>query len=160
LVVSRAKQGERREVIALLAARFPQCFSIEVPRAPLKIGIHAEILTALNGAIRPDQLQRALADYTSVPGYLRSIVSGASRCDLYGSPAGVVTDEEAAYANAKRRGKRRKAIVATTIETPIAAAVVTRRPQFSASPLAGPKRLSLADLRAAARLRRSISIMR
>src|SRR5712671_1102551 len=100
LVVSRAKQRERQEVIALLAARFPQCFSIQVPRMPLKIGIHAEMLVALNGAIKFDQLQRALAEYTSVPGYLRSIVLGARRCDLYGGSAGVVTHEEAAYAKA------------------------------------------------------------
>jgi len=46
-----------------LAERFPDCFSIQVPRAPLKIGIHAEVLAALNGTVKPDQLQRALAKY-------------------------------------------------------------------------------------------------
>ena len=109
--MSRVRQRECREVIALLTARFPQCFPIQAPLAPLKIGIHAEILAALNGAINPDQLQRALAEYTSVPSYLRSIVPGASRCDLYGSSAGVVTHEEAAYAKAKMERKLQPALV-------------------------------------------------
>ena len=109
--MSRIKQRERREVIALLATRFPQCFSIHAPRAPLKIGIHAEVLDALNGAVKPDQLQRALANYTSVPGYLRSIVPGTSRWDINGSSTGVVTHEEAAYAKAKMGRMRQQVII-------------------------------------------------
>jgi ProP effector len=152
--VSKARQRERREVIALLAARFPKCFSIQAPRVPLKIGIHAEILAALNGAIKPDQLQQALAKYTSVHGYLHSIVAGASRYDIYGSLAGVVTHEEAAYAKAKKARKHQHGIV-TTMETIFVPAMSASRPPSSASPPTRAKRLSLGDLRTAGRRRRS-----
>jgi sRNA-binding protein len=39
-------------VIALLAELFPECFSVyEGRRRPLKIGIHRDILAAVDGAL-------------------------------------------------------------------------------------------------------------
>jgi sRNA-binding protein len=107
--LSKAKQKARREAIALLAERFPQCFSIEGRREPLKIGTHADVLATLDGAIRPDELRRALASYTGNASYLRGVVPGACRRDLDGKPAGIVTPEEAADASAGHRCGHRAA---------------------------------------------------
>jgi hypothetical protein len=48
-------------VIAVLAEMFPKCFSVyEGRRRPLKIGIHRDIGAALDGAVTPAELHRAL----------------------------------------------------------------------------------------------------
>ena len=153
--MSKAKQQERREVIVLLTERFPQCFSVDGPRKPLKVGIYADIVAALDGAVTPEQLRRGLAAYTGVAGYLRGIVPGASRFDLDGKAAGVVTFEEAAAAKGTMARKLRPA-PAMNPETPLVPVDEPKLRPDSAPPSVptGPKRLSLADLREAARRRR------
>jgi ProP effector len=155
--VSKAKQQERGEVIALLAERFPKCFSLGAPRKPLKVGIHADILAALGEAIAAEKLRRGLAAYTGTATYLRGIVAGAIRRDLHGQAAGRVTEKEAAAAKAAMARKRPLASAIPT-QTPLAPEIAqaeSERRIPSDSPSApGPKRLSLADLRAAARQRR------
>src|SRR5262249_29794305 len=85
--------------IALLAETFPNCFSIyEERRRPLKIGIDRDILTALDGAITPAELHRALGAYCCNEAYLGRLRKGAWRLDLNGEPAGVVIDDEEAHA--------------------------------------------------------------
>jgi ProP effector len=102
-------------VIALLAERWPACFSVyQGDRKPLKVGIHLEIIAALDGAVTPAKLSRALRRYTSNRSYRARLIAGAQRVGLEGEPSGTVTAEQAAL----------------------------------------PPRLSLADLRAAARARR------
>jgi hypothetical protein len=61
-----APVGARREAvaaaIALLAELYPKCFSIyERRRRPLKIGIHNDVLAAVDGVITPAELHGALA---------------------------------------------------------------------------------------------------
>jgi ProQ/FINO family len=51
--------------IELLAETYPRCFFIfEQRRRPLKVGIHHDILAALDGAITPRELGIALRFYT------------------------------------------------------------------------------------------------
>jgi ProP effector len=124
--------------IALLAETFPKCFAVfEQRRQPLKIGIHADIAAALDGAITLEELSNALRFYTGNVGYLRSLRAGAPRIDLDGQPAGVVTAEETAFAKTRLRAQRKN----------------SAKP---AVPTAAPKRLGLADLKAAALQRRAI----
>ena len=53
-------------VIELLAETFPACFAIfEQRRRPLKIGIHHDVLAALDGVITQEELSRALAIYAA-----------------------------------------------------------------------------------------------
>ena len=62
------RQNKRRAdaVIELLAETWPECFSIwEKRRRPLKIGIHRDVLAALDGAVTPVELSRAFR-FTSV----------------------------------------------------------------------------------------------
>ena len=121
-------------VLELLAETWPATFSIyENRRRPLKIGIHHEILAALDGAVSAAELSLALRYYVSNKVYKSRLAVGAARIGLDGNPAGVVTPEE------------------------IPAPVPSPSPPSPAPPSAPPapsRRLSLADLRAAAARRR------
>lgn len=124
--------------IALLVKRFPACFAMyEARRRPLKIGIRSDIAATLDGAITPHDLANALRVYCGNRGYLASTRTGAARIDLAGKPVGVVTEQESQ--SAKERLIARKA-------RPPAKPTQPKAPQ--------PKRLSLADLKAAAAARR------
>jgi sRNA-binding protein len=122
--------------ITLLAETFPRCFSVyEGRRRPLKIGIHKDILAAVDGALTPLELSKALRAYCANGAYLHSSREGAQRIDLDGNPAGIVTAEESQ--GAKARLTARKAVKPTRSEPP------------------APKRLSLTDLKAAALARKT-----
>src|SRR5262245_42560137 len=133
-------------VIALLAERYPKCFLVyEGRRRPLKIGIHRDIKAALDGAITPAELHKALGIYCSNPAYLDHTRTGAWRLDLDGNPAGVVTADEEAHAKATLAGIRAKK------EARTATAKAAAQPAIPQP----PKRLSLADLKAAALARKT-----
>jgi len=133
-------------VIALLAETFPKCFSVYQPRRrPLKIGIHKDILAAVDGALTPLELGRGLGAYCSNQAYLEHTRTGAWRLDLDGKPAGVVTADEEAHAKATLAGIRAKKD-ARTAAAKAAAQLASPQPA---------KRLSLADLKAAALARKT-----
>jgi ProP effector len=153
------------EGIAQLAALFPNCF--RQPCEPLKIGIHNDII-ARQPELRPSLLASALKSYTRSLGYLEALKAGAARIDLEGNPVGTVTvsDEE----GAKRKiAKLAWHAAATAIEAcktagqPAAEPVVERAGQQNPIPEAktqqpapaGPPRLGLAGLKAAAQARRA-----
>jgi ProQ/FINO family len=133
--------------IALLAERWPACFHVfERRRRPLKLGIHLEILAALDGAMTPAELTSALRRYTGNHCYLRRMSTGAARIGLDGNPTGTVSTEEAAAAAARLASyKRRRWAPSVSAPTPIPA---------PPSPLPAPKRIGLADLRREAQLRK------
>jgi len=125
--------------IALLAELYPKCFSVyQGHRHPLKLNIHLDIQAALDGAITSTELHRALGAYCSNPVYLGHTRKGTWRLDLNGEPAGVVTADEEA------RAKATLSRIRTKKEARAAAAKAA----------AQPKRLSLADLKAAANRRK------
>ena len=134
--------------LELLAARWPAAFAVhQARRRPLAIGIHRDILAALDGAVTPDELSRALRFYTGNRVYLRRIAAGVTRVDLNGAPAGVITEKEAAYARAIERRRLNR----------LAAKQIAAK-QIASAPLpkpAPPQRLSLADLREAAQRRKA-----
>ena len=148
------KRSRAKAVVAALATRFPKCFALPDTRCrPLKVGIDADLLAAVGGSIPRTELIRALAMYCSSDGYLRRVLTGALRVDLEGKPAGVVTADDEKHAKAKLAGIRAKRD-APPSEPP----QDTQRKHIS--PLKqkeeSPKRLSLADLREAARRRREL----
>jgi sRNA-binding protein len=130
-----------KDVIKLLSEKFPAAFSCdERERRPLKVGIHLDILTALKGAVTPSELKNALHIYTSNRFYrAQSQQVGTPRIDLAGNPAGVVTAKQVAKDPAYH-----------ALKAAVTAAQVTSPPMGAppSSPPA-PRRLSLADLRAA-----------
>jgi ProP effector len=132
-------------VIALLAETWPKCFSVwQGRRRPLKLKIHLDIQAALDGAITPAELHKALGIYCSNQIYLDYTRKGAWRLDLDGNPAGVVTADEEAHAKATLAGIRAKK------EARAGTAKVAAQPVPQP-----PKRLSLNDLKAAALVRKT-----
>jgi ProP effector len=92
----RRPDAEIAACLQLLAETFPRCFAVyEVRRRPIKIGIHSEILAALDGAITAAELGRALRVYTCNKIYRQRLRPGAVRIDLSGEPCGVVTTDQA-----------------------------------------------------------------
>jgi ProP effector len=139
------KKAEAHAAITLLVELFPRTFFVhEAKRRPLKIGIAADLIARINGAIRPHELTGALAAYTRNAGYLRSMRTGAARVGLDGTPAGAVTAEEAARA-AEQLGTKLLRNAARKKAKPVPAPVPTA---------AGPRRVTLTDLKQLAVLRR------
>jgi sRNA-binding protein len=104
-------------VIELLAETYPRCFqTYEGRRRPLKVGIHTDIIAALNGVATVREIGLALRIYTGNAGYLLACKRGAPRIDLDGNVAGSVTAEEADQAKQRleqqriRRQRRREAL--------------------------------------------------
>ena len=142
--MSRHHNQAATAAITLLAEAFPKCFSVyEGRRRPLKLKIHLDIQAALDGAITPAELSRALGIYCSNQVYLGHTRNGAWRLDLDGKPAGTVTADEEAHAKATLAGIKAKKEARTATATAAAQPVIT------------PKRLSLNDLKAAALARKT-----
>ena len=99
-MTSAARRARIRATIKLLYEQFPQAFCRRAP-VPLKVGIYADTLAAVNGAVEPGNLKSALRAYTSNARYLRALSAGAHRVGLDGSPAGTVTAEDEAAAKAR-----------------------------------------------------------
>jgi len=124
-------------VLELLAETWPTVFSVyENRRRPLKIGIHHEVLTALDGAVSAAELSLALRYYVSNKVYKSRLAVGAPRIGLDGKSAGVVTPEE------------------IPAPSPPSPSPPLPPPTPAPAPASPPRRLSLADLRAAAARRR------
>ena len=94
------KRISSKEIIAYLAEKFPECFSIEGAAKPLKIGIFQELATELaeDDKVSKTRLRQALRHYTSSWRYLKSIKSGSFRIDLAGKDAEAIDDAQAEYA--------------------------------------------------------------
>src|SRR5262249_1705329 len=107
-----------------------------------------DIQANLNGAITPAELHKALGVYCSNPVYLSNTRTGAWRLDLDGNPAGVVTADEEAHAKATLAGINAKKAARAA---PAATAKAAAQPSIPQP----PKRLSLADLKAAALARKT-----
>jgi sRNA-binding protein len=142
--VSRAvtnRIAAAKGLIELLAARWPNCFFIyQTRRRPLKRGIRGDIWAALNNVITYTQLKAALGFYCLNHGHLLACKADAPRIDLDGNIVGTVSAEEAKCC--ADRLAARSARKASKKETPA--------PADSAA----PRRLGLADLKAAAATRR------
>lgn len=125
------------ETLCSLRAKFPACFARldHRSRQPLKIKIHLDLVAAAPD-IDPVNIGRALKYYTGAISYLSQCLEGSVRVELTGQPSGTVSVKEAAHAKLlfdKIKGRRKP--------TP---------PPAQASP---PRKLSLDDLKAAARKR-------
>ena len=147
-----ARRARTGAIIELLCDRFPQTFNRNAPR-PLKVGVYADALAALDDTVQLRELKSALGAYTSNARYLRALTVGAPRIGLDGKPAGTVTPE--AEAVAKKR--LAESVNETAPQVKVAPAgqaapeVPAVRPAAENEKPAAPKRLSLADLREAGR---------
>src|SRR5262245_21511654 len=151
------KRARTKAVITVLAAKFPKCFAVpDSRRRPIKVGIDADLLAAIGDALARTELIRAIAMYCSSEGYLERVLTGAWRVDLEGKPAGAVSADDETHAKAKQAGirTRRETVMAAAITQAAASRAQGPALAVKADPGPGPKRLSLADLREAARRRR------
>jgi ProP effector len=146
------------EGIAQLVELHPNCF--RQPRQPLKIGIHNDVI-GRQMELQPGLIVSALRTYTRSVGYLETLKAGAARIDLEGNPVGTVTaadeaDAKRKIAKAARRAaakaiEDRKGKSAAVADLPSGLVAATRQPIAPA----GPRRLGLAGLKAAAQARRA-----
>jgi ProP effector len=142
--VSKNKtRASNAAAFGVLSRKFPKTFLVDPDlRKPLKIGIDTDLALKLGVEVDPRRLRLVLKLYCGCFGYLRNCRPGTERIDLAGEPAGAVTAAEAAHASMllvelKARMKSKKSAATATPQPPPA-----------------PPKLSLTDLRAAARARR------
>ncbi|WP_105902120.1 RNA chaperone ProQ [Vibrio gangliei] len=94
------KLKNSKEVIAYIAERFPQCFTLEGEAKPLKIGIFQDLAERLSDdpKVSKTQLRAALRQYTSSWRYLHGVKLGATRVDLDGNACGELETEHVEHA--------------------------------------------------------------
>jgi hypothetical protein len=97
--------------VELLKAYFPQCFASGSNVKPLKKGIKQDLvkfLSTLDTIVTEDKacMVKSLTYYVNTAAYHKGVVEGASRIDLQGNVAGVVTVEEATYSVDRQKAKQ------------------------------------------------------
>jgi ProP effector len=94
------KKITTKEIIAYLADKFPECFSIEGAVKPLKVGIFQELAVQLaeDDKVNKTRLRQALRHYTSSWRYLKSIKKEVFRVDLTGEDCEKIDEAQAEYA--------------------------------------------------------------
>jgi sRNA-binding protein len=107
-----------RVLLAELVRRYP---AFGYPQRPLAIGIFSELQEKLPQA-DPKAIRAALMLWTTTTRYLNAVQARVERIDLYGAPAGAVSDEDQAgakqwlnvrFAQRRRRDAReRRAMLA------------------------------------------------
>jgi len=171
----------RPDRVALLISRFPAALSI-TNRRPLMLGVYEQIVAA--GIDMPgNHVKQSLREYCGHQCYQAALVEGASRIDLTGNSAGVVTADEAAHAVQRRENRiarhqeraadRRaaKSKISASMMAPIMPPVVNKAAPIStkssistfeivpvmSSTGSVPGRIGLAELKAAAARRRAMT---
>lgn len=99
--------------VELLKAHFPACFKELKEVQPLQKGIKQDLVKHLStreDIVIGDKacMVNSLAYYVNSPAYHKQVVAGATRIDLDGQAAGVVTEEEAKYSIECRNTKLQK----------------------------------------------------
>jgi sRNA-binding protein len=165
----RQKQAAR--TLQMLVDRY----SVFACGRPLKVRVAADLQTALPD-IGASLLVAAIRLHTNTPSYQRTLIQGGPRYDLDGNIAGEVDIGQIAHAietlakvegsPRERQGYERTVILAGGKATPLISAAPSICATTPVSPMevpasaaelpSEPKRLSLADLREAARRRRAM----
>jgi len=99
--------------LELLKAHYPQCFKEPGDIKPLKVGIKQDLVKHLGtreDIIISDKvcMIKSLSYYVTTLYYFKNVFEGASRIDLNGHTAGVVTAEEAQYSAEQHKIKLQK----------------------------------------------------
>ena len=155
------KEAEGVAALRILIEQFPDCFDWNDHR-PLKISIHKDLVAR---GVDRRAVRLGLSRYCGHIGYHRALVEGATRIDLDGQPAAIVTPQEAGFAAKNYAAMleaavgKQKARSEQAAQGHKAAAEARQRPTViepaaAAPPVAPSARLGLAELRAAGRQRR------
>ncbi len=136
------KLKNSKELIAYLCERFPACFILDGEAKPLKIGIFQDLAERLadDAKVSKTLLRSALRQYTSSWRYLHGVKAGATRVDLDGNEAGVLTEEHVTHA--KQALKESKDKVFATRRRPEGEKPAPK-PRRPAKPKVDPSQLTL-----------------
>jgi len=126
-----------KEVLAYLAAQFPNCFSLTGEAKPLKIGIFQDLAQRLetDETVSKTQLRQALRVYTSSWRYLESTKEGVARVDLDGTNGDLIDVAQAEHASKMldeskaKAAEKRKAKIAEA-KAKAASAAPTDKPAY------------------------------
>ncbi len=89
------------EMQVILEERFPACFKPPgQPRLPLKVGIDQDIINLAPDLSETD-VKQAIKSYVAASEYYLASTEGGVRVDLEGNAAGVVTQDQARWAQIK-----------------------------------------------------------
>jgi len=159
----RARVDAARQHIVALAELFPACFVADKweTHRPLKVGIKADLIAT--GLLTPNECRRVLGLYVGRLGYQRAVAAGGMRVDLDGWPAGEVQPDQAEHAAAAVAQMEAQVLAqaeAARIEKAERRRVAKQAmpkapPKTSAPDSPAPRRLGLADPKAAAAARRN-----
>lgn len=113
--------------VELLKAYFPAGFKSANEVKPLKKGIKQDLvkrLSTLENIVTEDKacMVKSLAYYVNTAAYHKSVIEGATRIDLDGQPAGVVTAEEAKYSIDRHQAKlqaKKNAVTLPHVQAPV-----------------------------------------
>lgn len=110
-VVEQTKPTSVKDIIAFLVAQYPQCFSVEGPASPLKIGIFQDLVARLQdeSIVSKTQLRQALRIYTSSWRYLAAVKEGVARIDLDGQAGDLIDASQAQHAAEQLAQSKEKA---------------------------------------------------
>ena len=153
-----------KDLIQKLVVAWPKAFFInQDARRPLKIGVHRDMAGHAHG-FSDAELRRAVSQYCRSPGYLAACVEGAVRIGLDGEVAGEVSVEAVAAAvkavRLSQEMRREQRETKMEEKAGVAAAAASEQQMEKALTKAAPERLSLADLRVAARRRQEATMQR
>jgi ProP effector len=106
--------------VELLKVYFPSSFKSANEVKPLKKGMKQDLvkrLSTIENIVTEDKacMVKSLAYYVNTSAYHKSVIEGATRIDLDGNPAGIVTTEEAKYSSERHQAKLQAKQAATTI---------------------------------------------
>ncbi|QPK62556.1 ProQ/FinO family protein [Methylomonas sp. LL1] len=87
--------------IGLLQKHFPLAFPKKpLPKVPLKIGIHKDLLEHAKAlGLTPNDIRAAMKKWVKGKRYSECMIEGAARIDLQGKEAGFVSKDEAVQGN-------------------------------------------------------------
>ena len=108
--------------VDLLKVYFPGCFKSAAEIKPLKKGIKDDLikrLGSIDSIVTEDKacMVKSLSYYVNTLAYHKSVIAGAERIDLDGTPAGVVTEEEAKYSVEKQQARAQAKKQASSVQT-------------------------------------------
>ncbi|NMH58435.1 RNA chaperone ProQ [Alteromonas ponticola] len=139
---AQQKFSNSKEVIAYLADKFPNCFSLKGDAKPLKIGIFQELATRLEEDERVSKtlLRSTLRHYTNSWRYLHSIKEGAYRVDLDGNQDAQIEKEHADHARQQLDESKEKAALKRKAQNDSASHKQNTRQREKASTTSSPAR--------------------
>ncbi len=88
------------DVLEVLKDELPTCFRRGKEKRPLAHGVHESVIRyyAADSRFNQEVLKKAIELYVNGTKYLKNVICGGSRIDLYGKPISNITSSDRDYA--------------------------------------------------------------